>query len=96
MRHQSVWAGFGSRFQCLCTRQGAEVGRAGVPSGSAQPRATSGVGQVAAIRAWANENGHSVSSRGRISADVVSRTEQRIRIRKGCRHLGASSCSSVR
>lgn len=49
-----------------------KTGRAGSRAGNSRARATAGAGQVAAIRAWANENGHSVSSRGRISADVVA------------------------
>lgn len=40
--------------------------------GPARGRRTAGSGQdTAAIREWAKENGHRVSERGRISADVV-------------------------
>ncbi|WP_432279209.1 histone-like nucleoid-structuring protein Lsr2 [Nocardia brasiliensis] len=49
-----------------------KTGRASSRSGNSRTRTASGSSQVSAIRAWANENGHRVSSRGRISADVVA------------------------
>ncbi|MBF6130288.1 histone-like nucleoid-structuring protein Lsr2 [Nocardia brasiliensis] len=50
-----------------------KTGRAGARA-SATPRArsASGDGQLAAIRTWAAENGHRVSTRGRISAEVTA------------------------
>lgn len=47
-------------------RASASTGRAG----SARRRSSSS-SDTAAIRAWANENGHAVSERGRIPATVV-------------------------
>ncbi|WP_194834867.1 Lsr2 family protein [Nocardia sp. XZ_19_369] len=49
-----------------------KVGRASSRAGRSRTRTKSGAGEVAAIRAWANENGHIVSSRGRIPVQVVS------------------------
>ncbi|MFE7798016.1 Lsr2 family protein [Nocardia sp. NPDC057440] len=43
-----------------------------VSSGGGRKRAASGGEQLAAVRAWAAENGHQVSNRGRISADVMA------------------------
>jgi len=46
--------------------------RASVGARSAAPRKrTPSTGDTAAIREWAQANGHKVSSRGRIPADVV-------------------------
>ncbi|QBS44940.1 Lsr2 family protein [Nocardia sp. CS682] len=49
-----------------------KTGRASSRSGNSRTRTTSGTSEVAAIRTWANENGHRVSSRGRIPSDVVA------------------------
>lgn len=39
---------------------------------SRSARTTSGSGDLAAIRAWAQENGYKVASRGRVSADIIA------------------------
>ncbi|QIS05511.1 Lsr2 family protein [Nocardia brasiliensis] len=50
-----------------------KTGRAGARAGAApRTRTASGDGQLAAIRTWAAENGHRVSTRGRISAEVTA------------------------
>ncbi len=38
-------------------------------------RATAGKVDTRAVRAWANENGHTVSSRGRIPAEIIAAYE---------------------
>ncbi|MFE6920982.1 Lsr2 family protein [Nocardia sp. NPDC057663] len=52
------------------------VGRIKSPSRRSSATATAGTSSsrndLAAIRAWAGENGHSVSSRGRISSGVIA------------------------
>lgn len=49
------------------------VSRASSPSsgGNARPRRRSGQRDYTAIRAWAKENGHTVSERGRVPASVL-------------------------
>jgi hypothetical protein len=44
-------------------------------SSSSAPTAAKGGNDTAAVRAWARENGHEVSERGRIAADVVAAYE---------------------
>jgi len=53
--------------------KGRRVGgrRRGRASGSGRGRATIDREQSAAIREWARRNGHNVSTRGRIPADVI-------------------------
>ncbi|MFI1236726.1 Lsr2 family protein [Nocardia salmonicida] len=41
-------------------------------SATAAPGKSARRGHLAAIRTWAGENGHTVSSRGRISAEVIA------------------------
>ncbi|MFC8045355.1 Lsr2 family protein [Nocardia sp. NPDC057353] len=41
-------------------------------SRSTQPRNADNRAEVAAIRAWATENGHDISARGRIPTDVIA------------------------
>jgi hypothetical protein len=49
------------------------AGRAPVSKGKARPAAKTGGNQrVAEIREWARKNGHKVSERGRLSADLVA------------------------
>lgn len=49
---------------------GRRVGRASAPSATAPARGKSRT-DLAAVRAWANDNGHSVSDRGRVPASVL-------------------------
>jgi len=49
-----------------------KTGRAGARPRVARPQAGQDNGQLAVIRAWAAQNGHRVSSRGRISAEVTA------------------------
>ncbi|MGW4634652.1 histone-like nucleoid-structuring protein Lsr2 [Nocardia sp. NPDC004415] len=48
---------------------------AGRPSKKASAGTSSGRTDLSEIRAWAGKNGHSVSTRGRISADVIAAYE---------------------
>lgn len=49
--------------------------RGGASSGSGRPRRRAGQQDYSAIRAWAKDNGHKVSERGRIPASVVEAYE---------------------
>jgi hypothetical protein len=44
---------------------------ASVSSSAPKPKRGSGRTDLAAVRAWANDNGHSVSDRGRVPASVL-------------------------
>ncbi|WP_331758726.1 Lsr2 family protein (plasmid) [Nocardia sp. NBC_01377] len=54
---------------------GRRTGRSGRSRKLATP-STSQRGNYADVRSWARENGHQVSARGRISADVVAAYER--------------------
>jgi hypothetical protein len=49
-----------------------KAGRVASNGNGGPTRAAADREQLAAIRAWANENGHRVANRGRISADVTA------------------------
>ncbi|EUA49714.1 protein lsr2 [Mycobacteroides abscessus subsp. bolletii 1513] len=55
------------RARASCERTSSRAGS----SGSGRGRASIDREQSAAIREWARKNGHNVSSRGRIPAEVV-------------------------
>lgn len=60
----STWIGHGRR-------SGRRVGAAPRPRAAKSGSAPAANGDTAAIRAWAKENGHTVSERGRISSTVL-------------------------
>lgn len=62
------WVGAGRKVTGRRQRAGAGRGRASAPARS---------GDAAVVRAWANENGYTVSERGRIPAEVRAAYEAR-------------------
>lgn len=50
---------------------GRKAGSAGIARSSAPRKRPARNPEVAAIRAWANENGHTLSERGRIPAPII-------------------------
>jgi len=57
------------------SRGGSGGGRQARGGASRRPGSSSSGGDATAIREWARENGHEVSERGRISADIRSAYE---------------------
>ncbi|RMI29500.1 histone-like nucleoid-structuring protein Lsr2 [Nocardia stercoris] len=48
-----------------------KVGRSGRKAGSGRIRSAANAEQTAAVREWAREQGHQVSSRGRIPSEIM-------------------------